>query len=121
MLLFLLQSTDTVISNKHDWYSGYARFSDWRGKKCDFSTNKYVANYYGNKSEYFGRETKDFVDYLIKNKKARVGLDYYIFNFGTSLVPEKILYDYAREIQKGNVLVFEVTLLGEELHWKRIQ
>ena len=43
-----------VISNSLGWYSGHVVFSDWKGIRCDFATNKYVANYYGNNSEFLG-------------------------------------------------------------------
>jgi len=85
----------------------------------DYSTNKYVANYYsGGDAKYFRHHRLLEIDQRVKNgEHVLLGLDYYALIYG--LMPEGLLKD--KQIQKdllnGKVYVFEV-YADSVLYWK---
>ena len=102
-------------------YKGYAHtVSNWQGVKCDYATNKYVANFYGNKAGYYRTSNLERLNQDI-HKGIVVGIDYYaLYGVCKGMVPAEILQKHHRDLLRGKVFTYRVILKGNVLEWIEI-
>jgi len=109
-------------------YTGYAKFSDWRGKQCDFATNKIVHNYYNDAPSLWFRSNKTedwgvFKKAIEKGETVRVGLDYYaLTGVCNGIIPKKILEspEVYYKLTRGEVIVLKMMSYGSMKDGNRV-
>ena len=89
--------------------TGYAWFSDWKNKPCDYSTNYLVARYYNKYRDIKSFRKNNIAQFLTENKNpVIIGLDYYAL-FGTSIdIPVQILQKHYMSLTDGMVILYSV-------------
>jgi len=109
--LYILACTLLAISSLNlevpSWYSGYVRFSDWRGTPTvDWATNVPVAKYYG------GGDPKSLRGEVEISAGDILGIDYYAYMIpptvgGRPLLPVEFYEMFRDTIANGGVIILE--------------
>jgi hypothetical protein len=116
---FLLCSVDLYGDN---WWKQEVRFSDWRGVKCDYSTNAVVDWWYNGKhSKYFRQENiKEIEARLLSGDTLIVGLDYYaLYGVSAQIMPREMLIRESNSLLSGKVITYKVHLDGNNIIWNK--
>jgi hypothetical protein len=113
-LFLVLLSCYIVVILTLKGFEGYAHTSsDWRGVKCDFSTNKPVAKFYGNPNVdwYRVNKTDEFEKRIIKGDTVIVGIDYYaLYYVAAPIIPQEVLAYRQKDLLNGKVFTYKVWL-----------
>jgi len=86
-------------------------FSDWRGVKCDYSTNAIVDWWYNGKgSKYFRYESLGEINKrLQRGDTLRIGIDYYgLFAISRQFIHKDLLEKYENDLLNGRVIVCDL-------------
>jgi hypothetical protein len=135
-----------ISGNYLGWYSTPVIFSNWKDAQCDYATNKYVHDYYNkDKAEYY--RSNYFTTYMpikIKGSKhtlllpdsvfnkikrgdtVRIGSDYYgLFGDNIRILPfiltQNIKEDieFINKIKQGDVVIYSVNMVNDNIYFKR--
>jgi len=122
----------TSIEGNKQWFWGYAFFSDWRNKQCDYATNKVVCDYYNGGDVKWYRINK-FLDYKPLSKftlppeiieklnygaEVKIGLDVYaLYGVSYPLVPPVVLEQIAEDLQYDSVYILHLKKEGNNTQW----
>ena len=115
------------------WEKGYAKFSDWKNKPCDYATNAIVHNFYNEKQAKWYRTNKfnQFVTLgdkketifpvellrKIENKDTLViGLDYYAYTgLCYQLIPKEFRV-FSEKVRRFKIFLREKRIVWQEIN-----